>query len=119
MLGKAGYAGMLLLCPVLVWAEPMAWSPLDVRLTWLPPEGPTNQVDGYRVHCGYASRDYMYTRDVGLVLETDVCGVPDDTTTYWAITAYRLGDQKSESPYSAELVLDLEPPSVAAPDVIR
>jgi hypothetical protein len=73
-------------------------SAAQVHLEWSPS---ASFVDGYRVHWGISSRNYTFTDDVGLATNTYVYDLEEDTTYYFAVTAY-LSDL--ESYYSNEVV---------------
>lgn len=84
-----------------------------VSIAWDPPI-PSNNVIGYKIYTGTASRDYSSFVDVGNSTEGTVPGLDENLTHFFAITAY--DDSLNESDYSTELVWDNIPPSISGPD---
>jgi hypothetical protein len=56
---------------------------------------------GYKVYCGTAPGEYDYILNVGLNNQVYVNGLEEDTTYYFAITAY--DESGNESPFSREV----------------
>ncbi len=56
---------------------------------------------GYKVYCGTAPGEYDYILNVGLNNQVYVHGLEEDTTYYFAITAY--DESGNESPFSREV----------------
>ena len=88
-----------------------------VTLTWAAND-PIENVTGYRIHYGLASRVYSGSKDVGNVtsyeLEYIIPTLEEGKTYYLAATAY---SDSAESDYSAEVVYTYTAPvTVTAPD---
>ena len=87
------------------------------NLTWSPIVD--DDLLGYRVYYGTASRSYGAPIDVGNVTSYQLTGLTNDVTYYIAVTAYYTGDR--ESGYSVEVTAiptEQEPPVVSGiPDV--
>ena len=85
-----------------------------IQLAWDPPV-PSDNVVGYRLHYGAASRTnsggYDASIDMGNVLQGSVPGLSPTTTHYFAVTA--ISASSNESPYSAEVVWDNDPPAIS------
>ncbi|MEJ5363469.1 MAG: fibronectin type III domain-containing protein [Desulfosoma sp.] len=82
-----------------------AWA-AEVTIAWDPTgDGETR---GYRVHVGYASREYGWSEDAGPADRYTLRALEDGRTYYVAVTAYDgLGGQ---SGYSQELVISVPGP---------
>jgi hypothetical protein len=72
----------------------------QLTFAWKPNTG--ENVAGYRVYYGTASRVYNWFFDVGNATTYTVTGIPDGGTYYFALTAYHTSG--IESPYSAEVI---------------
>jgi hypothetical protein len=64
-----------------------------VRLTW--ESNMESDLAGYRVYYGTSSHSYTDTKDVGLSTTTDINGVINGTTYYFAISAYDTSGNES------------------------
>ncbi len=73
----------------------------QVTLQWDASSDP--DVAGYKIHYGYASRDYSAHIDVGKTNTYTVANLQDGLTYYFAATAY---DALGESNYSGEVVYE-------------
>jgi hypothetical protein len=90
---------LLLLCICSLFAGPGFSA--QVTLTW--DRNPEQDISGYRIYYGTASRVYNWFVDVGNVATYTVTGLPDDGGTYYfAATAY--DTSRVESTYSTEAV---------------
>ena len=75
-------------------------SAATVTIAW--DENPENNVIGYKIHYGEYSHNYQYTVDVENNTSCSISGLSENTTYYFAATAYN--DENLESSYSDELV---------------
>ncbi len=77
------------------------WTDTGIDLEWTDAE-PVNQVTGYRVYYGRASRSYEHVDDVGMVNSYSLEGLEQDVNWYIAVTAIDVNG--NESDYSNEAV---------------
>jgi hypothetical protein len=90
---------LLLLCMCALFAGPGFSA--QVTLAW--DRNPEQDISGYRIYYGTASRVYNWFVDVGNVATYTVTGLLDDGGTYYfAATAY--DTSQVESTYSTEAV---------------
>jgi fibronectin type 3 domain-containing protein len=72
---------------------------LGVKISWM--RNQEDDIAGYKVYYGTASRDYQHAIDVGPYTSVAIDGLHEGTTYYLAVTAYdRSGN---ESAYSQEV----------------
>jgi hypothetical protein len=74
----------------------------QLTLAWDPDTDPN--VNGYRVYCGTSSHSYQFYVDVGKNTTITVPNLQDETTYYFAVTAYEATG--IESGYSNEISSD-------------
>ena len=77
-----------------------AASAATVTIAW--DENPEDNIIGYKIHYGEYSHNYQYTVDVENNTSCSISGLSENTTYYFAATAYN--DEYFESSYSDELV---------------
>jgi len=73
----------------------------EISVTWIASE--EEDVSGYKVYYGKASRQYRYCIHVGLSTDCTIPALPDSGTFYFAVTAYDTAG--NESDYSEEISL--------------
>jgi hypothetical protein len=73
----------------------------EVTLEWDPNPEPED-VAGYKVYCGYSSRDYEINFDVGNQTTYTIYGLKSGRVYYFAVTAYNI--ENFESDFSEEIV---------------
>ena len=73
----------------------------EVTLEWDPNPEPED-VAGYKVYCGYSSRDYEINFDVGNQTTYTIYGLESGRVYYFAVTAYNI--ENFESDFSEEIV---------------
>ena len=88
---------------ILAFATLLPASGASVNIAWDPPI-PSNNVAGYKIYSGLASRDYSAQVDTGPAETGIVSNLNPALTYYFAITAYNRYTNESE--YSSELVWD-------------
>lgn len=75
----------------------------DIKLKWVPNTEP--DVLGYKIHYGFAHREYDQVLDVANVTDYVITGLSAGTY-YLCVTAY--DDSGNESDYSYEIVKELK-----------
>jgi hypothetical protein len=70
-----------------------------INLAWDPSSD--EDIAGYIVHYGKASRRYQYSADIGDFTTCTISGLKEGPTYYFAVTAYNFDD--IESDYSEEI----------------
>ena len=91
----------ILLVLLLPW--PAAGFGASIEASWT--SGASDNVAGYFLYIGTASRDYYAKINVADATRYTVRGLPTFTTYYFAVTAYN--SARIESPYSNEAVISL------------
>ena len=94
-----------LLFPLFIFAFASIFFPVsaysaDVTLAWDP--NTEEDLAGYMLYYGTASREYTQRIDVGNVTEFTISGIDEYTTYFFAATAYDVDG--NESGYSEELI---------------
>jgi hypothetical protein len=87
-----------LVCAAIVFMHPSCLA-FHLTLEWDP--NVDQDLAGYIVYYGSASRDYKYDVDIGDETSTTISGLDDRKKYYFAVTAY--DEEGNESAYSAEV----------------
>ena len=91
----------LLICTVAAWGQ-------SVKVTWDANTEP--DLAGYKLYMGNQPGDYTAPIDVGNVTEYQVSDLPENTTYYFAVTAYDNGGLESGFSNEASYAVPNLPP---------
>jgi endo-1,3(4)-beta-glucanase len=95
---------ILLLLPCTVYLVPCTSVADAATLTLGWDKNPESDITGYKIHYGTASGSYDYNVDVGNYTSCNISGLAENTTYYFAATAY---NAIGESNLSKEIVYNV------------